>query len=264
MPRPKNSSEPDYLAIRNYLKHNTYPENYSKNEKKCLRVASKTYGLRGQDLVKIRADSTSKIVIESEDRRQLLVQCTHEGLGESIEAAALGGHLGRDSTIARLTTKYWWPKMWVDIENYVKNCERCQKNSNKFDKAGDQLHSIPVQPVPMQQVGIDICSLSVASDGYVAIVVLIDYFTKFTIARAVKDKTAMTVCHFIYEEVICKYGCPNIQINDQGREFVNTVATRLQHMTGTKQRITSAYHPQVNTDSQLTVIHYMLFGLISK
>ncbi|CAK9292568.1 unnamed protein product [Gordionus sp. m RMFG-2023] len=37
-----------------------------------------------------------------------------------------------------------------------------------------------------------------------------------------------------------------IQINDQGREFVNEMTTRLHKMTGTEQRICSAYHPQAN------------------
>ena len=37
-----------------------------------------------------------------------------------------------------------------------------------------------------------------------------------------------------------------IQINDQGREFVNEVISTLHKMTGVNQRVTSAYHPQAN------------------
>ena len=37
-----------------------------------------------------------------------------------------------------------------------------------------------------------------------------------------------------------------IQINDQGRAFVNDVSETLHKMTGTEQRVTSAYHPQAN------------------
>ena len=32
----------------------------------------------------------------------------------------------------------------------------------------------------------------------------------------------------------------------EGREFVNSVSDNLHRMTGTKQRVTSAYHPQAN------------------
>ena len=37
-----------------------------------------------------------------------------------------------------------------------------------------------------------------------------------------------------------------IQMNDQEREFVNDVSEALHKMTGTEQRVTSAYHPQGN------------------
>ena len=37
-----------------------------------------------------------------------------------------------------------------------------------------------------------------------------------------------------------------IQINDQGKEFLNEFSENLDEMTGTEQRITSAYHFQSN------------------
>ena len=46
--------------------------------------------------------------------------------------------------------------------------------------------------------------------------------------------------------MMCRHGCFAIQINDQGREFVNEVSDELHRLTGVVQRITSAYHPQSN------------------
>ena len=45
---------------------------------------------------------------------------------------------------------------------------------------------------------------------------------------------------------MCRHGCFQIQINDQGREFVNEISTELHRLTGTEKRVTSAYHPQAN------------------
>ena len=45
---------------------------------------------------------------------------------------------------------------------------------------------------------------------------------------------------------MCRHGCLRIQIDDQGREFVNEVSKTLHQMTGVEQRVTSAYHPQAN------------------
>lgn len=45
---------------------------------------------------------------------------------------------------------------------------------------------------------------------------------------------------------IVRFGCCEIVISDQGREFVNRVKDKLLSMTGTEHRVTSAYHPQSN------------------
>lgn len=76
-------------------------------------------------------------------------------------------------------------------------------------------------------------------------VVAVDYFTKWVEAEPIRDKTAATIAHFLLK-LICRHGCAEIQINDQGREFVNQVSSTLHSLTGVKQRITSAYHPQAN------------------
>lgn len=74
----------------------------------------------------------------------------------------------------------------------------------------------------------------------------IDYFSKWSEARPLQNKTAVSVARFIYDDVICRHGCPKIQISDQGREFLNSLNNELYRLTGTQQRVTSAYHPQAN------------------
>ena len=106
------------------------------------------------------------------------------------------------------------------------------------------MHNVTVPDRPWIQAGIDICSLPKSEDDFVGIVIAIDYFTKWVKAEPIRDKTAESVSNFIYQ-LICRHGCLEIQINDQGRKFVNKVSTQLHTLTGTKQRITSAYHPQV-------------------
>lgn len=106
------------------------------------------------------------------------------------------------------------------------------------------MHSVEVPSKPWSQIGIDLCSLPKSPEGYVGIVVAVDYFTKWVEAEPIRDKSADTVAIFLYT-LICRHGCVDVQINDQGREFVNSVSDRLHQLTGVKQRITSAYHPQV-------------------
>ena len=71
------------------------------------------------------------------------------------------------------------------------------------------------------------------------------YFSKGSEAKPIKGKSAPTIAQFLYE-VMCQHGCFEIQINDQGREFVNEVCKQLHELTEVEQRVTSSYHPQVN------------------
>lgn len=54
------------------------------------------------------------------------------------------------------------------------------------------------------------------------------------------------MARFLYDEIICRHGCPEIEISDQGREFCNNVSKELFLLTGTQHRVTSPYHPQAN------------------
>ena len=96
-----------------------------------------------------------------------------------------------------------------------------------------------------QQIGIDICSLKATPDGFRYIVLVVDYFTNWVEAKTLKVKTAVSVAQFLYE-YICRHDVPAIQINYQGREFVNSVSSELHRLIGTEQIVTSAYHPQAN------------------
>ena len=64
--------------------------------------------------------------------------------------------------------------------------------------------------------------------------------------RALKEKSAKEVARFIYKDLICRWGCSEYHITDQGRKFVNSTNKELLDLCGTKQRITSSYHPQPN------------------
>ena len=111
-------------------------------------------------------------------------------------------------------------------------------------KIKNKLQNVPVPTVVMKQIGIDLCNLPEV-DGYCSLVVCIDYFSKWSEAKPIKEKTAPTIAQFIYK-VMCRHGCFSAQINDQGREFVNSVSDELHRLTGVQQGITSAYHPQAN------------------
>jgi len=68
-----------------------------------------------------------------------------------------------------------------------------------------------------KQIGIDLITLPEVN-GFRYVAVVIDYFSKWRESRPLTD---VTVARFIYDEIICRHGCPKLEISDQGREFCN-------------------------------------------
>ena len=171
-----------------------------------------------------------------EKHRQLkIIKDIHEGIGKSTHSKAMASHKGRDSTYSKISERFFWYSIYNDVENYIKACEICQKQGDLKLKSNSELQSIPVPVDIMKQVGVNLCTLPEV-DGY---------FSKWSEVKPIKDKTAPTIAQFLYE-IMCRHGCFAIQINDQGREFVNEVSDELHRLTGVVQRMTSAYHPQSN------------------
>ena len=97
------------------------------------------------------------------------------------------------------------------------------KASNKFDKGGEKLKSVPVPYQTKNQLGIDlITNLSKSPEGYNTIVIAVDYTSKWVEFRALKVKFTEGVAEFMYD-LVCHFGASKIHISDQGREFVNQV-----------------------------------------
>ena len=186
----------------------------------------------------------TRLVIKSSEERLQIIKDVHEGIGDDSRARAMASHRGRDTTYQKIMQRFFWFNIMDGVANFVKHCDTCQRQGKIQSCIAQELQSVPVPTAVMNQIGIDICNLPEV-DGYKHLIVCIDYFSKWSEAKPVKDKSAVTVTSFLYD-VICRHGCIKIQINDQGREFVNQVSSTLHKMTGVEQRITSAYHPQSN------------------
>ena len=186
----------------------------------------------------------SRLVIKSKDEQRQIIDDIHKGLGENPKAKAMASHRGRDTTYQKVSERFFWYSIFADVSEYVRKCEECQRHGKLQNTISPEMQSIPVPNQVMAQIGVDICNLPDV-DGFKHLVVCIDYFSRWSEAKPLKDKSATSVACFLYE-IICRHGCIKNQINDQGREFVNEVNAKLHEMTGVEQKVTSAYHPQAN------------------
>src|SRR6266542_5989879 len=167
------------------------------------------YKLKEGKLVKIKLNKKLKVYKRNEI--EPILSLAHEHL--------LSGHFGLEATLDKLKKRYYWPKMKYDIKSYIQTCDQCQKRGKITDK--NELHSIKVKE-PFYQWRIDIVGpLTETSRGNKYIIVVINYFTKYHEARALINANAKSVANFIYENIICRYGCLRKILSDRGIHFNN-------------------------------------------
>jgi transposase InsO family protein len=75
---------------------------------------------------------------------------------------------------------------------------------------------------------------------------MMEYLTRWAEATPVKDYKVETAAHFLFEQVITRFGCPRVLMRYQGTHFINiTIHVMLKEFEVHHQRSTP-YHPQVN------------------
>lgn len=52
---------------------------------------------------------------------------THKGADNSSESTALSSHRGRDAMLRLLRTRFYWPSMTLEVKQYLKECDICQR-----------------------------------------------------------------------------------------------------------------------------------------
>jgi hypothetical protein len=88
------------------------------------------------------------------------------------------GHGGTKRTITFLKKSYYWPNLKDDAEEYVKTCLTCQQNRTLNKKQTGLLRPLSIPEGPWESVSIDFMVSLPQSRGFVAIMVVVDRFSK--------------------------------------------------------------------------------------
>ena len=147
---------------------------------------------------------------------------------QEVHAGKCEDHQGKKWLLQQLLNLgYFWPTMKQDTAKHVKTCDTCQVHGSLIHTYPTSLQNMTT-PWPFHTWGLDLISpINPPSNGYIWILVAMEYFTKWVEAIPLKKATGPAVANFIREHIICRFGIPHKIISNNGTPFVNKDVRKL-------------------------------------
>ena len=166
----------------------------------------------------------------------------------------VGGHSGVLRTFKKLGQQFYWPGIHKIVQKYVKEYEICQKKKAETLAPAGLLQPLPIPCQVWHDITLDFIEGFPVSQGRDTIMVIVDRLSKFAHFLTLRHLfTAKTVAEKFVEGIIKLHGMPKSIVSDRDPIFISHFWQEFFKMSGTKLRLSSAYHPQ--TDGQTEVIN---------
>jgi hypothetical protein len=145
--------------------------------------------------------------------------------------------------------------MHSDVKKYCSTCHLCQTKKHM-----NQSLRTPLKPIKIHQtwqlIGIDGAGpLPITASKNRYILIAVDYFSKFCVAKAVSDLTAITAAKFLYEEIICRFGMPKSVISDHGKNFESILFAQLCKLCQIQTSKSTFYQRMIKSIKQILTMY---------
>jgi len=160
------------------------------------------------------------------------------------------GHPGEWKTLELITREYWWPGITEFVKEYIKGCATCQTTKIRPPV------KVPLKPneVPngvWETITMDFIVGLPELQGYDSILTVVDRHSKAIILSPCKATiTAEQTSQLLMNNVWKCMGFPLTIISDRGPQFAAQVTQELWRKLGIKQKLSTAFHPQTDGESE--------------
>ena len=140
--------------------------------------------------------------------------------------------VGTNKTLGRLKELFYWPGHYNDVREWCRNCATCAQLKSPTTKPRAPLTSV-VTSSPLQLVATDTLGpLPESSSGNSYILVVADYFTRYTETYPIPNQEATTVASKLVDEFFLRFSPPEQLHSDQGQNFESSVISEVCKLLG--------------------------------
>ena len=202
-----------------------------------------------------RDGSDWKFVVPTHQREKILKEC-HD--------SEMGGHMGIDKTFERIRKDFFWPRMFMDISEYVKSCLICQKTKVSQQRAvgllGDR-----VLEYPWCTVATDVMEFPRSKNGFTHLVVYQDLFTKWIELQPIRSANGKNIKATFDDLILTRWGAPRILLSDNGKEYINKLIKEVADEYNIHHSKTPPYHAQANPTERVNrVLKTMIVAFLGQ
>jgi hypothetical protein len=144
--------------------------------------------------------------------------------------------------------------MKQDIVEYVSLCDTCQRVKAEHQRPAELLQPLNIPEWKWEEIGMDfIVGLPRTQAGYDLIWVIVDCLTK--VAHFIPVKTTYSgakLAELYMSRIVCFHGVPKKIVSDRGSQFTSKFWEKLHESMDAKQNFSSAYHPQMDGQTERT------------
>ena len=138
----------------------------------------------------------------------------------------------------------WWPGLSSQLENVVKTCQDCLKNTVQRP---EPLRPSRLPQLPWQKVGTDLFEWNKST-----YLLVVDYFSRWIeVARLSKLTSEEVILHT--RSVFARHGIPEVVVSDGGPQFSAELYEQFAQEYGFEHIMSSPYYPQCNGEAERAV-----------
>lgn len=170
-------------------------------------------------------------------------------------------HLGVDKTYDNISSKYFWPRLYKELHEYINNCVTCQQRSSFNSKP--LLQETDVPPFPFAKIAVDLSGpypTSLSGNRY--IISFIDIYSSYPECFPVPDKSAANIVQLLLDEIIPRHSCPLTILSDNWSENCNEMVRETLKEMNINHVTTSFYSP--NSNGKVERLHRFMHDILAK
>ena len=154
------------------------------------------------------------------------------------------GHQGITKCRARAISSMWWPGISMHIEEMVRACHTCQKETHN---RAEPLIPSQLPERPWQKIGMDLCELK--GKKYL---IVVDYFSRYIEVADMGKTTSPDVIQSL-KPIFARNGIPEIIQSDNGPQFASSTFYQFTKDFGIHHTTSSPTFAQANGEAERAV-----------